>query len=105
MKTIIMPKLIRRKLALIDDLCKKRDFARLRFLRDNSRDLKIDLYHHSEGTESYYHDSEKRYYTEKQIADRADKLLGKGEWQISVVLPYKANIIFTSGMANAMKNN
>jgi len=105
MNTIEVPKIIRRKLAFIEDLCKKRDIPRLRQLRDYSRDLKIDIYHHSEGTESYYHDTEKRYYTEPEIAARADESLGKGEWSISVVLPYKANIIFTSGMANAMKNN
>lgn len=105
MNGVQMPKLIRRKVALIENLCKKRDVSRLRQLRDNSRDLKIDIYHHSQGTESYFHDTDKRYYTEPQIAERADEMLGKGEWSISVVLPYKANIIFTSGMANAMKNN
>jgi hypothetical protein len=105
MSTIAVPKLIRRKIALIEDLCKKRDVARLRQLRDNSKDLKIDLYHHSEGTASYFHDTEKRYYTELEITKRADEMLGKGEWSISVVLPYKANILFTSGMANAMKYN
>ena len=100
-----MPKLVRRKVALIQDLCKKRDVPRLRQLRDNSKDLVIDIYHHSEGTLSYYHDTDKRYYTEQEITMRADEKLNKDEWCISVVVPYKAGIVFTSGMANSMKNN
>ena len=100
-----IPLVVKNKLLLIDVLTKMRDVPALRALRDKSTDIKIGLYHHSEGTLSFYNDQEKRYYTEQQIIKAADESLKKGEWLINVVIPYKANVVFTSGSANLMKNN
>jgi hypothetical protein len=90
-----VPKVIRRKAKLIAELWAKGKFDKLRALRDSSRSFDIQIYHHSQGTDSYYHDTEGRYYTWAQIEAMDARRLDAGEHFSTVVIPYKAGIHFT----------
>jgi hypothetical protein len=100
-----IPKMVRRKMKLVMDLWKKHDLTRLRQVRDSSTNLKINIYHNSIGTDSYYHDTEKRYYRWDEVMKLADVSLKQGEKLMSVVLPYKPGVMFVSNSAKAVNLN
>lgn len=89
-----VPKVIRRKAKLIAELWTKGKFDKLRELRDSSKNFGIHIYHHSQGTDSYYHDTEGRYYTWAQIEAMDLQRLNNGEHFSTVVIPHKAGYFF-----------
>ncbi|MGN7203937.1 hypothetical protein ACTHQF_06655 [Pedobacter sp. SAFR-022] len=89
-----VPKVIRKKAKLIAELWKKNKIDKLRELRESSKNFGIHIYHHSQGTDSYYHDTEGRYYAWAQIEAMDLLRLNNGEHFSTVVIPYKAGIHF-----------
>jgi hypothetical protein len=90
-----VPKIFRKKAKLIAELWANNKIDKLRELRDNSISFGIYIYHHSHGTDSYYHDTEGRYYTWAQVESMDADRLDKGEHFSTVIIPYKAGIHFT----------
>lgn len=92
-----VPKVFRKRAKLISELWAKGKFDKLRELRDSSRNFGIYIYHHSQGTDSYFHDAEGRYYTWAQIEAMDAQRLNNGDMFSTVIIPYKAGIYFTKG--------
>ena len=89
-----VPKVIRKKAKLIAELWTKGKFDKLRELRDSSLNFRIYIYHHSQGTDSYFDDIEGRYYTWAQVEAMDSIRLDAGQHFSTVVIPYKAGVIF-----------
>jgi hypothetical protein len=87
-------KVFRKKAKLIGELWANGKIDKLQELRDNSRNFGIYIYHHSQGTDSYYHDINGKYYTWAQVEVMDAKRLNNGEHFSTVVIPYKADIHF-----------
>ena len=92
-----IPKVFRKRAKLIGELWANGKFDKLRKLRDTSNNFGIHIYHHSQGTDSYYHDTEGRYYTWAEVEAMDARRLDNGEMFSTVVIPYKAGIHFTKG--------
>jgi hypothetical protein len=89
------PKVVRNKAKLVRKLWREGNLTKLRELRDLSKNMEIIIYHHSFGTDSYYHDIEGRYYTWNQIQHMSNTKLDAGKTFLTVVMPYKSGIHFT----------
>ncbi len=89
-----VPKYIKRQAKLVFDLWSKNKIEELRALRDSSKRLEINIYHHSAGTDSYYHDIEGRYYTWAEIQAINAKKLDCGQYFSTVVIAHKEGVIF-----------
>jgi hypothetical protein len=100
-----VPKVFRKRAKLVGELWAKRKIDKLRELRDSSRNFGIYIYHHSQGTDSYFHDIEGRYYTWGQIEAIDSQRLNNGEMFSTVVIPYKPGVMFVSNSANAINLN
>jgi len=66
----------------------------LRALRDSTQNLQIQIYHHSQGTDSYFHDIEGRYYTWSDVESTTRAKTEAGEHLMCVVMEYKPGRIF-----------
>jgi hypothetical protein len=92
-----VPKVFRRKAKLIAELWANNKIDELRKLRDNSPNFRIHIYHHSHGTDSYFHDIEGRYYTWAQVEEMDARRLNNGKHFSTVVIPYASGICFKKG--------
>jgi hypothetical protein len=90
-----VPKVIRRKAKLIAKLWANNKIDKLRQLRESSKNFSIYIYHHSQGTDSYFDDIEGRYYTWAQIEAMDAHKLDAGEMFSTVVIPYKPGFFFS----------
>lgn len=100
-----VPKYFRKMSKLILKLWAERNIEKLREIRDSKTNIKLRIYHHSEGTDSYFCDKRSRYFTWAQVDQEVNDETSKGEYTMTVVMPYKANIMFTRGSANQEKYN
>ena len=89
-----VPKVMRKKAKLIRKLWQDFNIIKLREVRDSTTSMKINIYHHSFGTDSYYHDIDGTYNTWDQLHARYTDLIDKGENAITIVMPYRAGILF-----------
>ena len=89
-----VPKVIRSKAKLVRKLWQEFNVIKLRELRDSSNTVEINIYHHSFGMDSYYHDVEGRYYTWAQLNSIAAAKMENGKTVLTVVMPYKSGIVF-----------
>lgn len=89
-----VPKVIRKKARRIVALHERKDIPGLRALRDSSTNFEIIIYHHSQGTDSYYHDTERRYYSWAEIEQMTDSKLKEHKYFAVVVIEYKPGILF-----------
>jgi hypothetical protein len=92
-----VPKAFRKKAKQISRLLANNDIAKLKELRDSSKTFGIYIYHHSQGTDSYFDDIAGKYLTWDQVVARDAEKLNNGEHFATVVIPYKAGIIFIKG--------
>lgn len=90
-----VPKAFKKKARLIAELWASNKIEKLRELRDSSTNFKIYIYHHSEGTDSYYDDITGKYFTWERVSAMDSAKLENGEHFATVVIPYRAGIIFT----------
>ena len=100
-----VPKYFRKMSKLVLKLWKEHNINKLRQIRNSKSNLKLFIYHHSEGTDSYFCDKEARYFTWQQVEALANESLAKDEKSMTVVLPYKSGVFFTRGSINQIKNN
>lgn len=89
-----VPKPLRNKAKLVRKLWKDFNVIKLREVRDSSKSVEINIYHHSLGTDSYYHDTEGTIYTWEQISLSSSLKMDNGETVITVVMPYRAGVLF-----------
>jgi|GEM_PF-3039157 len=90
-----VPKVIRKKARRIVELHERKDILGLRALRDSSTNFEINIYHHSQGTDSYYHDTERQYYRWTEIEQLTEsKLKEPNKYFAVVVLEYKPGVLF-----------
>jgi len=89
-----VPKPLRNKAKLVRKLWKNFNVIKLREVRDSSKSAEINIYHHSFGTDSYYHDLEGKIYTWEQIQESTNIKMDAGLVVMTVVMPYRAGIVF-----------
>jgi hypothetical protein len=92
-----LPEILLKKTKYIEKLWSKGDYHKIRLLRDSSKSIEILIYHHSAGTDSYFHDTEARYYSWEDIQVMSENKLENGENFMVVVMPYKSGVHFTKG--------
>ncbi|TKC01230.1 hypothetical protein [Pedobacter cryotolerans] len=90
---------------LVTKLWSEGNIVKLREIRDSKCNLKLRIYHHSQGTDSYYCDLSSKYLTWAEVDDLAAKSLANGEKSMTIVIPYKAGIFFTRGVKKQMQLN
>jgi len=90
-----VPKDFRKHARQLAALCANLNIEKLRAFRERSKRYKVDIYHHSEGTDSYFHDVEGRYYTWSEVEAIDSLRMARGERFSTIVLPYRAGIVFT----------
>lgn len=89
-----LPKFIRKQAKLVSELVEKGKIEKLRALRDKAGRIKINIYHHSAGTDSYYDDIEGKYYSWAEVETIANIIIERGEHLSTVVIPYKSGVVF-----------
>lgn len=100
-----VPKYFRKMSKLILKLWSERNIEKLRSIRDSKTNIKLRIYHHSEGTDSYFCDKRSRYFTWSEVDQEVNDETMKGEYTMTLVMPYKSNVMFTRGSANQAKYN
>ena len=100
-----VPKYFRKMAKLILKLWAEQKLDKLREIRDSGTNIKLRIYHHSAGTDGYFCDVKARYFNWQQVEDFVNEKTKKGEYTMTIVMPYKANVFFTRGIKNQIKNN
>ena len=90
-----VPKVFRKKAKLVMRLLAANNIDGLRKLRDTSSSFGVELYFHSQGTDSYFYDGDGKYYTWKQVEARAAAKLDNGDHFATAVIPFKSGVYFT----------
>jgi len=88
------PKVIRKKAKQVLKLWKEFNVIKLRELRDSSTTVEINIYHHSMGTDSYFHDLGGKYYSWEKIESITAAKMESGKTVLTVVMPYKSGMLF-----------
>jgi hypothetical protein len=91
-----LPTPLREKVEYLTVLTKNHKIEKLRELRACSEDITIDIYHHSSGTDSYYSDGEKRYFTWLEVLKKSKDFIETGANLFTGVIEYKKGIHFIS---------
>jgi hypothetical protein len=78
----------------------------LRLRRSNPKGVNVDIYYHSAGTDSYYCDIRKSYFTYKEIMEQADQKTGCGQYLFTAIIKYQAgmHIISSKSMSTGELN-
>jgi hypothetical protein len=92
-----LPKPLRKKAKQVLKLWSAGKLHDLRALRDSTQNLQIQIYHHSQGTDSYFHDIEGRYYTWSEVESSPRAKTEAGEHLMCVVMEYKPGRTFIRG--------
>jgi len=85
-------------------LTKAHNTEKLRERRANPRGVNVDLYHHSDGFDSYFCDIRKRYFTWKQVMQEAEQKIACGQYLYTAVIEYKEGIHFVSSATDPNPN-
>lgn len=89
-----VPRAFKKKVKQISRLLANKDVAKLKKLRDGSKNFGIYIYHHSQGTDSYFNDITGKYLSWDEVVSIDKDKLNKGEHFATVVIPYRAGIVF-----------
>ena len=101
-----IPAWIQAEIQHLATLTASHNIAKLRERRERPQGFNLDIYHHSEGTDSYFCDIRKRYVTWKQITTEADQKIACGQYLYTAVIEYKEGIHFVSGLTQSkIKSN
>jgi hypothetical protein len=101
-----LPKNLRQKVKYLIQLTKEHKVEKLRELREKSKDIKIDIYHHSHGFDSYYSDIEKKYFTWPELVKNSNDLMESGATLFTGVIEYKPGVHFVSSLTQSnIKSN
>lgn len=100
-----VPKYFRKMSKLILKLWQERNLEKLRAIRDSKTNIRLRIYHHSAGTDSYFCDKRSRYFTWAEAEKEVNQETLKGEYTMTVIFPYRANMAFTRGSASQVKYN
>jgi predicted HD phosphohydrolase len=94
--TELLPKHIQRQVRYLHRLTRDHNIEKLRQLRRLGTDVIIEIFHHSVGTDSYFCDVEKRYFTWSDITKRTTASIKKGDTLFTAVIEYVDKIHFIS---------